>query len=73
MQGSPQEHRTAEADFDVVDEASAESFPASDAPGWATGQGYAAAPADGSPASERVPDRPSRRPSWPTASGGDPV
>ena len=73
MQGSPQVNRKADANFDVVDEASAESFPASDAPGWATGQRYSAAPADGSPSSEGMPDRPSSRPSRQTASGGDRV
>jgi hypothetical protein len=73
MQDSPKANRTAETDFDVVDESSAESFPASDAPGWATGQRHSAALADGPPSSEGKPDRPSSRPPRQTASGGDPV
>ena len=38
MQESPRENPVPEADFDVVEAASEQSFPASDPPGWATGQ-----------------------------------
>jgi hypothetical protein len=39
--------------FDVIDTASAQSFPASDPPAWASGQRFPAAPAE-RPAEEGV-------------------
>jgi hypothetical protein len=47
MQGSPRANHADDADFDVVDAASAQSFPASDPPAWATGREYPAPLRDG--------------------------
>ena len=46
MQDRPQAKSGDQDHFDVIDTTSAQSFPPSDPPAWATGQRFPAAPAE---------------------------
>ena len=60
MPKSPKAHRETDADFDIVDVASEQSFPASDPPAWAVGQLRDEPLADAPPLTRTSPSRADR-------------
>ncbi len=57
MWDRPRAKRVDQSDFDFIDMASSQSFPASDPPAWVSGQLSYASPADDSPLSENRPSQ----------------